>query len=161
MSSINFKSIMLDTSFLIRLMDENEPLHNNALEYFKYFLENKITMHVSTVAVAEYTVCDDPENIPVNYIQIEAFDFRDGVTAGHFHRVISGDKNNIPDYNRRIIANDVKILAQIRTKQIDAIITKDLASYGKYVKPLTENVLLQIQFIDLNISLATFLGQLF
>jgi len=118
-------------------MDEQEALHENALDYFRYFLDKKITIHVSTVAVAEYTVGDDAENIPVDYVQIEAFDFRDAVTAGQFHKEIFGAKINIPDYNRRIVANDVKILAQIRTKEIDAIITKDTSSYGKYVKPLT------------------------
>ena len=161
MASLNIKSVMLDTSFLIRLMDERDALHGNALDYFRHFLENKTTIHISTVAVAEYTVGDDAENIPVDFVQIEAFDYRDAVTAGQFHRLISGERNNIPEYNRRIIANDVKILAQIRTKEIDAIITKDFSSYGKYVKPLTDAGLLQIRFLDLNTPLTTVLGQLF
>ena len=31
-------SVILDTSFMIRLLSESEKLHSNALGYFKYFL---------------------------------------------------------------------------------------------------------------------------
>jgi predicted nucleic acid-binding protein len=33
------KGVLLDTSFFIRLLDKNDPLHNNAKEYYKYFLD--------------------------------------------------------------------------------------------------------------------------
>ena len=32
--------VLLDTSFFIRLLNEEDPLHNNALGYFRYFLEH-------------------------------------------------------------------------------------------------------------------------
>jgi predicted nucleic acid-binding protein len=161
MSELGIKSIMLDTSFCIRLLDKNDELHKNALEYFKYFLTEKIDMHISTIAVAEYAVGDDPENLPINNLQIEAFDFLDAKTAGDFHKAIKGAQPNIPDYNRRIIANDVKILAQINTKEIDAIISKDINSYRQYIQPLTNANLLQVKFFDLNTPIATQLGKLF
>jgi hypothetical protein len=34
----------------------------------------------------------------------------DGKRAGIFHQEIKGNQSNIPGYNRRIIANDVKCL---------------------------------------------------
>ncbi len=49
-------SVILDTSFMIRLLSESEKLHSNALGYFKYFLEHDIPMYFSTVSVAEYCV---------------------------------------------------------------------------------------------------------
>jgi predicted nucleic acid-binding protein len=58
MNDLGIKSIMLDTSFCIRLMDKNDLLHTNALAYFKYFLTEKISIHVSTIAIAEYAVGD-------------------------------------------------------------------------------------------------------
>ncbi len=152
---------MLDTSYCIRLMDESDLLHQNALDYFRYFSSEKITIHISTVAIAEYGVLDDVNNLPLDYLQIESFDFRDAETAGKFHNQVIGKKQNIDGYNRRIIANDIKIFAQTHTKQIDAIITKDIESYSRYVKPLTNAGLLQIKFLDLNIPLNTALGELF
>lgn len=161
MSKLSFSTIMLDTSFCIRLMDNNDPLHQNALDYYKYFLTEKITMHISTIVVAEYAVGDDPANLPLNNLQIESFDFMDGKTAGLFHREIRGDQANIQGFNRRIIANDVKILAQIQNKKIEGIISKDVNSLKQFVTPLTKSNSLQVKFIDLNIPLNQTLGQLF
>ncbi len=161
MNDLGIRSIMLDTSYCIRLLDNNDALHQNALGYFKYFLLEKITIHISTIAVAEYAVGDDPANLPVNNLQIESFDFLDAKTAGHFHREIKGNQSNIPNYHRRIITNDVKILAQINTKAIDAIISKDVNSLKQYVQPLISANLLQVKFLDLNIPLPAVLGKLF
>ena len=82
MNKLGINSVMLDTSFCIRLMKQNDPLHPHALDYFKYFLSEKITLHVSTIVIAEYAVGDDPANLPLNNIQIETFDFLDGIAAG-------------------------------------------------------------------------------
>lgn len=152
---------MLDTSFVIRLMNDTDPLHQNAYDYFTYFQREKISTHISTIAVAEYGVGDDVNNLPLDFLQIEAFDFRDAETSGKFHKEIIRKKQNIANYDRRLIANDVKILAQISTKQIDAIISKDIASYSKYIKPLKDAGLLHVQFLDLNTPLKTILGELF
>lgn len=152
---------MLDTSFCIRLMDANDHLHINALEYFKFFLQEKIIIHLSTIVVAEYSVGDDPQNLPLNNLQIETFDFRDAATAGLFHKELMGNKTNIAGYNRRLIANDVKILAQIKNREIGAIISKDLESVSKYVNPLINSNLLSLKFIDLNKRLNEQLGELF
>jgi predicted nucleic acid-binding protein len=161
MSKLNIQSIMLDTSFCIRLMDENDALHSNALDYFRHFLTEKIIIHLSTIAVAEYAVGDDPSNLPLDNLQIESFDFRDGETAGNFHKAIRAKKGSIAGYNRSIITNDVKILAQTHNRNIDAIISKDAKSYKNYIKPLTDLHLTQITFFDLNDPLNAVLGQLF
>jgi predicted nucleic acid-binding protein len=154
-------SVMLDTSFCIRLMDANDPLHTHALEYFRFFLQEKVTIHLSTIVAAEYAVGDDPQNLPLNNLQIETFDFRDAETAGLFHKELMGNKTNIAGYNRRIIANDVKILAQIKNREIDAIISKDVESVTKYINPLINSNLLALRFIDLNNRLNEELGELF
>ena len=161
MNNLGISSIMLDTSFCIRLMDKSDPLHQNALDYYKYFLTEKVTMHISTIVVAEYAVGDDPNNLPLSNLQIESFDYLDAGMAGSFHRLIKGDQNNVAGYNRRIVANDVKILAQIQNKKIEGIISKDIKSVKDYITPLSNSNILQIKFIDLNIPLTEALGQLF
>ena len=161
MNRLGIESIMLDTSFCIRLMDANDDLHSNALEYFKFFLQEKISIHLSTIVVAEYSVGDDPQNLPLGNLQIETFDFRDAATAGIFHKELMGNKTNVAGYNRRIIANDVKILAQIRNRDIQAIISKDVSSLTSYVNPLINSNLLNVRFIDMNKRLNEQLGELF
>ncbi len=81
--------------------------------------------------------------------------------AGSFHAELKGAKNNVTGYNRRIIANDVKILAQIKNWKINAIISKDIQSHSEYVTPLIKSNLLNMKFIDLNKKLNEILGELF
>ena len=117
---------MLDTSFCIRLMDNQDLLHQNALAYFKHFLGEKITVHLSTIAVAEYAVGDDPSNLPLDKLQLEAFDFRDAIIAGNLHSTLIGQRTNVEGYNRRIIANGIKILAQSKKRSIPLSLQKML-----------------------------------
>lgn len=161
MADLGIQSVMLDTSFCIRLMNNTDPLHQSALDYFKYFLQEKISMHISTIAIAEYAVGDNPDNLPLKNMQIETFDFIDSKAAGSFHAEIRKHKGSIPGFERSVIANDVKILAQIGTKKIDAIITKDSKSKSKYVEPLTNAGMLNLKFLDLNTPLNIALGLLF
>lgn len=47
-------SVLLDTSFLVRLLNDEDKFHENALSYYKYFLENDIVLKV----VTHFTVSD-------------------------------------------------------------------------------------------------------
>ena len=44
------KIAMLDTSFLIRLLKEDDPLHESAKAYYQHFLENNFVLYVSTTS---------------------------------------------------------------------------------------------------------------
>ena len=118
-------------------------------------------MHISTIAIAEYAVGDDPQNLPLNTLQIEAFDFLDAKEAGNFHKFLKGAQSNIEGYNRRLIVNDLKIFAQLKTKKLDAIISADADSGRKYINPLTAGGMLNVKFLDLNIKLQDVRGLLF
>jgi len=37
-------SIMLDTSFCMRLLKKDDEFHQHAFDYFEYFLQNKIEL---------------------------------------------------------------------------------------------------------------------
>ena len=43
-------SVLLDTSFFIRLLNKEDPLHENAFGYFRYFLEHDFMIKISTIA---------------------------------------------------------------------------------------------------------------
>lgn len=107
-------SVILDTSFMIRLLSESQPLHPNALGYFKYFLEHEIPMYFSTVSVAEYCVKGDFEDLPFQNIQILPFNTFHAKEAGKFANALfeAKSKGLIEIPNRLIIPNDSKIFAQ-------------------------------------------------
>lgn len=105
-------SVLLDTSFFIRLLNEKDQLHSNALGYFKYFLEKDIVLKCSTISIAEYCVRGSHDELPWRNLQIIPFNFNHGIRAGEFARVVFEEKGNLDLINRNIIPNDSKLFAQ-------------------------------------------------
>ena len=69
------KAVLLDSGFLIRLMNSMEPLHQVALNLFKEYVTNNIVCCVSTVALAEYGVKGDLRFLPTKYLQYIPFQY--------------------------------------------------------------------------------------
>lgn len=154
-------SILLDTSFCIRLLKSNDSLHQNAKDYFKYFLERKIEIYLSTIVIAEYSVKDDANNLPLEFVKIVPFDFFDGKTAGEFHSILLKNKEQVTVLERNVIKDDCKLIAQIFNKKIGAYITKDKKSFGQIFMPIQNTKSFSIELLDLEIPLKEYRGELF
>jgi hypothetical protein len=74
--------VLLDTSFFIRLLKEDDRLHQNTVEYFKYFLENDYTLKVSTIAISEFCVKGTVDMLPLVNMQILPFNYDHAVNSG-------------------------------------------------------------------------------
>lgn len=81
-------SVLLDTSFFIRLLNDEDPLHQNAKDYFRYFLENDIILKVSTISIAEYCVGGSLDELPLMNIQILPFNLDHAKRTGEFAKAI-------------------------------------------------------------------------
>lgn len=155
-------SVLLDCSFCIHLLKEDAEYHQNAMDYFKYFLEEKIEIFLSTIVVSEYAVADDPDNLlSLNAFRILEFDYLDAKTAGSFFSSIKGNEQLRKIEQRKVIINDVKLFAQIQNRKIDAYITSDRKSLRKIKEPLEEHENLKVIFIDIAVPLNECLGRLF
>jgi predicted nucleic acid-binding protein len=154
-------SILLDTSFCIRLLKSNDQLHQNAKDYFKYFLEKKVEIYLSSIVIAEYSVKDDAHNLPLEFVKIIPFDFFDGKTAGEFHSILINNKKQVANIERNVIKDDCKLIAQIFNRKIGAYITKDKKSFGQIFMPIQKENGLKIELLDLEIPLKEFKGELF
>lgn len=154
-------SILLDTSFCIRLLKQDDPLHKNAYEYFQYFLENKIEMFLSTIVISEYCVKDDIANLPLQTMKIIPFDFLDGKIAGEFYSILTNNKTNIQGIERLVVKDDCKLIAQIYNRKIEGYITKDRKSFSQFFEPLQKEKSFSILFLDLTIPLKDYKGRLF
>jgi hypothetical protein len=75
-------------SFFIRLLNDEDPLHSNALGYYKYYLENEIILKISTISIAEYCVLGNLEDLPLKNLQIIPFNLDHAVRTGEFAKVI-------------------------------------------------------------------------
>lgn len=154
-------SVLLDTSFCIRLLKSNDHLHQNAKEYFKFFLEKKIEIYLSSIVIAEYSVKDDPANLPLEFVKIIPFDYFDGKTAGEFHSILLNDKELIKERGRDIIKDDCKLVSQMFNRNIHGYITKDRKSFNKFFTPIQISKNFQVELLDLEIPLKDFRGELF
>ncbi|MCK9452987.1 MAG: hypothetical protein M0Q90_14935 [Bacteroidales bacterium] len=123
-------SVLLDTSFFIRLLNDEDPLHRNAKAYFKYFLENEMVLKVSTISIAEYWVKGSVDELPLKNIQIIPFNFEQAQRTGVFAAVIF-EENRIAKeklYPRAIIPNDSKLFA---LADLDRSVTYFVTSDGR------------------------------
>jgi len=155
-------SVILDTSFMIRLLSESEVLHPNALGYFKYFLEQDIPMYFSTVSVAEYCVRGDFEDLPFQNIRILPFNIFHAKEAGRFEAALFQAKARglIQIPNRLIIPNDSKIFAQgAIEKDIRYFVTADVKSKNN-IDIIRRECGADIAHLDITKPYTTFFGLL-
>lgn len=144
------KAVLLDTSFFLRFLNDADPLFKNADAYFRYFLQQKIDMLVSTISIAEYCVGGDVHELPLKNLQILPFNLDHAKRTGEFAKVVFQHKARLNLRERNIIPNDTKLFAQADVeKSIEIYLSSDTESFKIY------NLLKQLdkpkfQFIDLN-----------
>ncbi len=130
-------SVLLDTSFFVRLLNEDDALHKNAMEYLQYFLENEIILKVSTITIAEYCVRGTIDELPLKNIQIVPFNLDHAQKTGEFADIIF-QANKLSSerlFPRAIIPNDSKLFAQAHLdKTITHFITSDNRSKNTFAK---------------------------
>lgn len=106
--------VLLDTSFFIRLLNADDPLHDNALGYFRYFLEQDFVIKVSTIAIAEYCVGGDITDLPLKNMMVLPFNVNHAVRAGKMIAEVYEEKKKRGAVitPRMVIPNDTKMFAQ-------------------------------------------------
>lgn len=155
-------SVLLDSSFCIRLLKSDADFHENAVNYFKYFLDNDIEMYLSTIVVSEYAVGDNPDNLlSLNSFRILEFDYADAKISGQFLATLRSLGKFGEFGDRKVVINDIKLFSQIHNREIEAYITKDRKSLQKMITPLSDLHKLNFEFIDITIPLKNKLGLLF
>lgn len=158
----DIKSVLLDNSFVTRLLKSDDEYHENVVKYYQHFLENNIVLFLSTIVVSEYAVADNPDNLlALNSFQLLEFDYGDAKISGEYFAFLKDDDSLREIEERKVIINDLKLFAQIKNREIDAFITKDRKALPKMIEPLRQNKGLHFEYIDLTIPLADRLGILF
>ena len=138
------------------MLNDEDKLHNNAIEYYKYFLENEITLKVSTITIAEYCVLGKLTDLPLVNIQILPFNLKEAQRAGEFANILfTENKVSITSLPRAIIPNDSKLFAQADIdKTITHFVTSDIRSKSTVkmleigLKPKFEIISIDVPFSD-------------
>ncbi|MBW6483302.1 MAG: hypothetical protein K0B10_09590 [Vicingaceae bacterium] len=145
-------SVLLDTSFFVRLLNDEDALHINAIGYYQYFLENEIILKVSTISIAEYCVRGNIDELPLRNIQIIPFNLDQAKRTGEFAEAIF-EENKIGKeklFPRAIIPNDSKLFAQADLdKTITYFITSDSRSKNTFLA-LKKRINPKFEIIDIS-----------
>jgi hypothetical protein len=148
---MKLKSVLLDTSFFLRFLNDSDPLFKNADGYFRYFIQSDLTMMISTISIAEYCVGGDVHELPLRNLQIIPFNLNHSKRTGEFARFIFQNKSKLKLKERNIIPNDTKLFAQADIeKSVEFYLSSDSESFKIY-KLLKNELNPKFQFIDLNI----------
>lgn len=144
------KAVLLDTSFFLRFLNDSDPLFKNAVGYFRYFLQNEITMMISTISIAEYCVGGDVHELPLRNLQIVPFNLDHSKRTGEFAKIVFQNKGKLKLKERNIIPNDTKLFAQADCeKAVEFYLSSDTESLRIY-NLLRQETAPKFQFIDLN-----------
>lgn len=153
-------AVLLNTSFFLRFLNDDDPLFKNTDGYFKYFIQNKIDMIISTISIAEYCVGGEQDQLPLKNLQILPFNNDHAKRTGEFAKLVFQQKGRLNLRERKIIPNDTKLFAQADVENsVEFYLSSDSDSLKIY------NLLKQLdkpkfQFIDLNISFSETFGVL-
>lgn len=153
--------IALDTSFLIRLLGKHFPLHDEANSYFDSLIEKEFVLAVPVVAVGEYVVRGNKEDLPYRNIQLLPYNLEQALVAGNLarHLFAARSAGSLAVDQRSIIPNDVKIFATAEVARVRAIITADKESQKLY-SVLQSAGLVNFEWWHIEHPLHEFLGEL-
>ena len=153
---------MLDTSFLIRLLKEDDPLHASAKGYYQYFLENNFVLYVSTIAVAEYCVRGELDQLPFECVRVVPFNLDHADKAGTYAHTLYQARNNgqYKPEQRLIIPNDTKIFAQASAIGALFFVTADTKASSP-MTILAQEKGFSVRHIDIHKPISSSFGALF
>ncbi len=145
-------SVLLDTSFLIRLMNRQDKWHPIAREYFRELLNEGWILKVSTIAIAEYCVKDAADHLPLKNLQILPFNFKHAERAGQFGNILFEARKEGSDSQencRCTVTNDAKLFAQAHVEpHIRHFLTSDSRA-RKHYDVLCKTERINFSFVDI------------
>lgn len=158
---MRYKNVLLDTSFFIRLLNEKDPLHAQARDYYRTFLTEGTTLWCSTISIAEYCVKGTIDELPLQNLRILPFNIHHAQHAGTIAHMLFQQRKNLSDVRRIVIPNDAKLFAQAQSEQgIDGFATSDEECIKIY-QQLAKNQTMNFTVINVRNNAAVELGRLF
>ncbi|MCX6151221.1 MAG: hypothetical protein NTX22_11895 [Ignavibacteriales bacterium] len=146
--------VLLDTSFFLRFLNENDSLFEKADKYYKYFLEKNFILFISTISIAEFCVKGSIDQLPLKNLLIIPFNINHAKKAGEFGKILyNARKEGVLNVNERpIIINDAKLFAQAEIElQIQYYVSSDSRSYRIFETIYSKNPL-NFSFLDIHID---------
>lgn len=120
--------MLVDTSFLISLVDRTRARHDVATQYYRLALEQRVPMFLSVIVAAEFEVKQPVTDLTLKNFRILPFNMPHAVKSAELWRQLDRDEGD----SRAVVRDDVKLLAQADKEGIPLILTEDARTLDKY-----------------------------
>lgn len=152
----------MDTSFFIRLLDQEDEHYSHAVKYYRRFVSDGTKLFSSTIVMAEFGVETDLANYPARGISTLSFDAAHANQTAIFARAAyrGRRKGIISLEHRKIIPNDTKLMAQAHLAGAAYLVGRD-RNLGSVLDFLQKEGLTHVQYLDITTPPASFFGELF
>lgn len=125
--------VLADTSFLISLAKPQERNHTAARQYFKACLDRQVTLYLSTIVIAEFSVKQSVLDLELRNFHVLPFNVDHAMKAGHLWSLIERDAKDA----KSTVKDDVKLIAQCACEGgISHLVTGDERTLAKYLRQL-------------------------
>jgi predicted nucleic acid-binding protein len=114
-------AVLLDTSFLISLVDGNRANHSIAAQYYRLMLEQQCPMIFSAIVAAEFAIGQPITDLPLKNFRPVPFNIPHAVEAARLWNALG---NHEDGDNRAVVRDDIKLLAQAAHESIPFILTE-------------------------------------
>lgn len=124
-------AFLLDTSFLISLVDDSRKHHAVARQYYEHCLRVGAPLHVSTLVLAEFATKQAVTDLRLHTMRVEPFNIRHASKAGELCARLMGSRDD--DDKRAVVRTDLQLIAQVACEGIPFILSEDKNTLSKYV----------------------------
>ncbi|MDZ7589863.1 MAG: PIN domain-containing protein [Rubrivivax sp.] len=125
-------AFLVDTSFLITLVDDSRPHHADAMRYLREAVARSATLYLSTVVVAEFHAKQAVTDLPLRNLRVLPFNIDHAMMAGELASALRRDALDPRD----AVKDDLKLLAQAVCTSIPYILTEDEKTLAKFARQL-------------------------
>jgi hypothetical protein len=121
---------VLDTGFLITLVDANRESHEHAKAYYRYFLENGVTLYLPTVVASEFGIKQPVTDLPLHNFIILPFNLAEAIRCADLNSTYYRQKASAGQ--RDAVKDNFKIIAQAEEQDALFLLTEDKNSMSIY-----------------------------
>jgi hypothetical protein len=139
-------SALLDTSFLITLVNQNRPNHSTAAKYYRFMLEQQVPIYFSAIVAAEFAIKQPLSELPIKNFRCLPFNIPHSIESARLWNAI-GKRDD--GENRAVIRDDTKLLGQAAHESISHVVTEDESTLYKYCEKLRNARLIRVQAVKL------------
>ena len=139
------QGVLLDSSYLISLVDAKRKNHAIAGQYFRLMTEQQHRMVLSAIVVAELAVKQPITDFPLDNFLILPFNIPHAIEAARLWNALQRDQGD----DRAVVKDDVKLMAQAEKEVIPFLLTEDASTLYKYCERLRIDGCIKLKAIKL------------